>query len=66
MITRRHRDIPVVNPTMEEEMRRLSARLYAMENAQRREPNAGDINEAESEEMEVEGATREDVTKEFY
>jgi hypothetical protein len=64
MPPRRHRDILVTNPTMEEEMRRLHARIYAMETAQRRAPDAGDISEAESEEVEVEGAAGEDVAEE--
>jgi hypothetical protein len=64
MPPRRHRDRPVANPTMEEEMRRLCARLDAMETAQRRAPDAGDINEDESEEVEAEGATGEDVIEE--
>jgi hypothetical protein len=64
MPRRRHRDKPVANPSVEEEMRRLCARIYSMETAQRREPHAGDISEAESGEMEVEGAVGEDVAKE--
>jgi hypothetical protein len=64
MLPRRCMDRPVANPTLEEEMRRLCARLYSMETAQRRAPDAGDISEAESEEMEVEGATRKDVAEE--
>jgi hypothetical protein len=49
MPPRIHRDITVANPTMEEEMRRLCARLYAMETTQRRELDASDISEDESE-----------------
>jgi hypothetical protein len=40
------------------------ARLDAMETTQRREPDVGDISEAESEEMEVEGAAEEDTAEE--
>jgi hypothetical protein len=64
MPPRRHRDRPVENPTMEEEMRRLCARLDAMETTQRRAPNVGDISEVESEEVEVEGAAGEEVAEE--
>jgi hypothetical protein len=45
-------------------MRQLRARLDAMETTQRREPDVGDISEAESEEMEVEGAAGEEVAEE--
>jgi hypothetical protein len=34
-----------------------------MENAQRRAPDAGDISEVESEEMEVEGVFGQDVAE---
>jgi hypothetical protein len=64
MPPRRHRDRPVPNPIMEEEMRQLHARLDAMETTQRRAPDVGDVNEDESEEMEVEGAAGEDVVEE--
>jgi hypothetical protein len=40
---------------MEWEMRQLRVILDAMDIEQRREPDAGDISEVESEEMEVEG-----------
>jgi hypothetical protein len=52
------------NAEMEEEMRRLRMRLDAMEKAQRRAPDTGDISEAESEE-EVEGEANdaEDVAQ---
>jgi hypothetical protein len=49
MPPRRCRDRPIANPTMEEEMRRLRARIEAMETGKIRAPNVGDINDAESE-----------------
>jgi hypothetical protein len=64
MPPRRRAERPVENPTMEWEMRQLCARLDAMETMQRREPDVGDISEAESEEMEVEGAAEGDVAEE--
>jgi hypothetical protein len=42
-------DKPLANPTMEEEMRRLHARLYSMEMTQIISPDVGDIKEFESE-----------------
>jgi hypothetical protein len=54
---------PVENPSMEQEMRQLCVRLDAMEIVQRREPDVGDISEAKSEEMEVEGAAGEKMTQ---
>jgi hypothetical protein len=58
------RDKPVENPVMEEEMKQLHVRLYAIETVQRREPDAGEINEDESEEVEAEGSAGEEVAKE--
>ena len=58
MSLRRRRLRPVVNTTMEEEMRQLHARMDAMETTQRREPKDGDVSEAESEDIE---ATKEDA-----
>jgi hypothetical protein len=49
MPPRRHRDRPVVNAAMEEEMRQLHARLDSMETTQRREPDVGDVSESENE-----------------
>jgi hypothetical protein len=46
------------------EMRELRAILEAMEAVQRRAPDAGDINDAESEEVEVEEAAGENVVEE--
>ena len=45
-------------------MRELHARLEAMEATQRRAPDARDISDVESEEVEVEEATWENVSKE--
>jgi hypothetical protein len=46
MPPRRHVDPPIANRAMEREMRELHARLDAMETAQRRAPDAGDVSEA--------------------
>jgi hypothetical protein len=54
----------VTNPTMEEEMRILRAKIDVMETAQTRAPDIGDISLDESEEVEVEGAAGEDVAEE--
>ena len=45
-------------------MRELRARLYSMETTQRRAPNDGDVSDAESREIEFEGAIVEDVVVE--
>lgn len=42
-------------------MRELHARLDAMETTQRREPDAGDVSDAQRKEMEVEEAAGEDA-----
>jgi hypothetical protein len=42
---------PLANRVVEREMRELRARLEVMEAAQRRAPDAGDISDAESEEV---------------
>jgi hypothetical protein len=63
----RRRDRPLPDPTVEREMSELRARLDAMETKQRHTVDAGDINEAESEneagnegeEVAVEDATEE-------
>jgi hypothetical protein len=49
---------------MEREMRELPARLDAMETTQRIAPDAGDVSEAEIEEVEVEGEIVEDASEE--
>jgi len=54
MSPRRHRERPVVNVAMEEEMRQFSGMLDAMETTQIRAPKVGDISEAESEDVEAE------------
>jgi hypothetical protein len=53
MPPRRCVDPPVANRAMEREMRELRARLDAMETTQRRAPDAGDVSEAEIENIEV-------------
>jgi hypothetical protein len=45
-------------------MRELRARMEAMKEAQRRAPNVGDINNVESEELEVEEVAGENVSEE--
>jgi hypothetical protein len=55
---------PLANRAVEREMRELHARLEVMEAAQRRAPDVGDINDAESEEVEAEEAAGEDVVEE--
>jgi hypothetical protein len=64
MSPRRHVEPPVENRAMEMETRELRARLDAMEIAQRREPDVGDISDAENEEVEVEEVVAEDVVEE--
>jgi hypothetical protein len=64
MPPRRHRDGPMVNATMVEEMRQLRARLDAMETMQRRAPNAGDANESENEYVEAEEVAGEQAIEE--
>jgi hypothetical protein len=59
MPPRRRGEPPLANRAVEREMRELRARLEAMEAAQRRAPDAGDVSDAESEEVEVEEAAGE-------
>jgi hypothetical protein len=54
---------PLSNRVVERETRELGARLEAMEEVQRREPDVGDINDAKSEEVEVKEAAGENVAK---
>jgi hypothetical protein len=49
---------------LEREMREMCTRLDAMEKAQRRAPDVGDVSEVENEEVEVEEAVVEDATEE--
>jgi hypothetical protein len=49
MPPRRCKERLVANATMEEEMRQLRARLYAMEEMQMRELDIGDVSDVESE-----------------
>jgi hypothetical protein len=53
MPLRRRRERPMVNATMEDEMRKLCARLDTMETTQRRALETGDVNEVESENIEA-------------
>jgi hypothetical protein len=55
---------PIANRVVGREMRELHARLEAMEAMQRRTPVAEDVSDVESEEVEVEEATGEDVAEE--
>jgi hypothetical protein len=64
MPPRRHAYPPVENRVVEREMRELRARLDAMETTQRRAPDAGDVNDVEKKELEVEEAAGEDVAEE--
>jgi hypothetical protein len=54
MLLRIRRERLVVNAAMEEEMGQLHVRMDAMETTQRRAPKAGDVSEAESEDIEEE------------
>jgi hypothetical protein len=56
---------PIANATMEEEMRQIHARLYAMEEMQRREPETGDVSDVESENPEEEEAAEEEASREM-
>jgi hypothetical protein len=64
MPPRRHVEPPKANRVMESEMRELRVRQDAMETTQRRVPDAGDVSEAEIEEVEVKEAVVEDVAEE--
>jgi hypothetical protein len=64
MSPRRRGEAPLSNCVVEREMRELRARLETMEEAQRRAPDIGDVIDAESEEVEVEEATGEEVVEE--
>lgn len=65
MPPRRCKDKPVENPSMEEEITWLCARLDSMETTQRRAPDTGDINEVKSKDVEVEGVAGEEVAEEW-
>jgi hypothetical protein len=64
MPPRRLKERLVVNTTMEEEMRQLRARLDAMETAQRRAPNVGDVSESENEYVEAKEVVGEQSVEE--
>jgi hypothetical protein len=49
MPPKRHQEIPMADPAMEREMREIHARLDAMEIAQRKTPDTGDVSEDENE-----------------
>jgi hypothetical protein len=58
-------ETPLANHVVEREMRELCSRLEAMDAVHRRAPNVGDISDVESEEIDVEEATGENVVKEL-
>jgi hypothetical protein len=64
ILPRRCVELPVENRVMERKMRELRARLDAMETTQIRAPDAGDVSDAENEEVEVEEVVVEDVAEE--
>jgi L-ribulose-5-phosphate 3-epimerase UlaE len=64
MPPRRQVEAPLSNRVVERKMRELRARLEVMEAAKRRAPDVGNISDVESESVEAEEATGEDVTKE--
>jgi hypothetical protein len=47
-------------------MQELHARMEAMEATQRRAPDAGDVNDAESEDVEIDKAAGEHVSEEHF
>jgi hypothetical protein len=55
----------LANCVVEREMRELRARLEVMEATQMRAPDAGDISDAKSEEVEVEEGAGENVAEEL-
>jgi putative transposon-encoded protein len=59
MPPRRHVETPVANRAMEREMRELCVSFDAMETAQRRVPDVGDVNEVENEEVVAEDVVEE-------
>jgi hypothetical protein len=64
MLPMRRIEPHVANRAVEREMRELRARLEVMETTQRRAPDAGEVNEAESEETKIEEAAGEDAAEE--
>jgi hypothetical protein len=60
----RRRQPPLANRAVERDILELCTRLETMEETQRRAPDVGDVSDAESEEVEVEEATGEDVAEE--
>jgi hypothetical protein len=64
MLSRRRREIHVVNAVMQKEMRQLHSRLDSMETTQIRAPKSGDFSEDKSEYVEVEEVVGEQETEE--
>jgi hypothetical protein len=64
MLPRRCVEPPIDNRVVEREMMDLRARLEAMETVQRRAPDAGYVNEEESEDIKVEEIAGGDVVEE--
>jgi hypothetical protein len=60
----RRQEPPLAKCAVEREMRELHTQLETMQATQRRAPNVGDVSDAESEGVEVEEATGEDVAEE--
>jgi len=63
MLPRIRRERHIVNASMEEEMRQLCARLDSMETTQIRAPEAGDVSEAESEDVEAQKVVGEHIVE---
>jgi hypothetical protein len=61
MPLRRRGEPPLTNHVVKREMRELHARLEAMEATQRREPDAVDVSDADSTDVEVEEAIGERI-----
>jgi hypothetical protein len=63
MPPRRRLERPMPDPSVERDTRELHAHLDAMETAQRRAPDVGDISEAGREEVGAEEVVAEDVVE---
>jgi hypothetical protein len=64
MLPRRHAEPPIANRAVEREMRELCVRLDVMDTVQSREPNVGDVSDAEREEIEFEESIGEYASEE--
>jgi hypothetical protein len=64
MPPRRRGEPTLTNCVVERYMRELRARLEVMEEVQRREPDVGDVSNAERENVEVEEAAGEHIVEE--